>query len=374
MRVKFRRFPDHLPAYAVIERDDGTVYHLRGFTRGGTGLPHDLRHLVVERELRLWDGIYGGIAAGAVYLTMEHVSGRRPPHSAGRSGRLKQAYREQLRRAELLSSLVEAVAGLTDPSDRQIDQLARMKLAAVPRTEPGQDVLTAVALPPAAVLAAAARALQVEAARWARLRPGEELVYEWPGPVPRRGQHPALHPVPRPRQEPRPPRPASPGAAAPSVTCMRMSDDLVTAADRELMGLALEQARAGLATGGVPVGAVLAAAGVVLGAGRNERVQLGDPVAHGEISALRNAGRRASYAGTTLYSTLSPCQLCTGAILLFQIPRVVVGENRTFEGDLGFLRSQGVEVVLLDDPGCVSAMQEFQARYPEIWSEDIGGR
>ena len=140
------------------------------------------------------------------------------------------------------------------------------------------------------------------------------------------------------------------------------------------MGLALEQARAGLAAGGVPVGAVLAAGGVVLGSGRNERVQLGDPVAHGEISALRNAGRRASYAGTSLYSTLSPCQLCTGAILLFQIPRVVVGENRTFEGDLGFLRSQGVEVVLLDDPGCVSAMQEFQARYPEIWSEDIGGR
>ena len=202
MRIRFRRFPDHLPAYAVIERDDGVVYHLRGFTRGGTELPHDLRHLVVERELQLSGGIYGGIAAGAVYLTMEHVSGRRPPHSAERSGQLKRAYREQLRRAELFANLVEAVAGLTDPSDRQIDQLARMKLAAVPRTEPGQDVFTAVALPPAADLAAAARALQVEAARWARLRPGEELVYEWPGPVTRRGQHPALHPVPRPREEP----------------------------------------------------------------------------------------------------------------------------------------------------------------------------
>jgi cytosine/creatinine deaminase len=150
-----------------------------------------------------------------------------------------------------------------------------------------------------------------------------------------------------------------------------MSDDTV---DRELMALALEQARTGLAAGGVPVGAVLAAGGAVLGAGHNERVQHGDPVAHGEISALRSAGRRASYADTTMYTTLSPCQMCTGAILLFQIPRVVVGEARTFAGDLGFLRSQGVEVVLLDEPGCVAVMAEFQARYPAVWSEDIGGR
>jgi creatinine deaminase len=154
-----------------------------------------------------------------------------------------------------------------------------------------------------------------------------------------------------------------------------MSDEqAVSAAMKELMALALEQARAGLAVGGVPVGAVLAAGGDVLGAGHNERVQQGDPVAHGEISALRSAGRRASYADTTLYTTLSPCEMCTGAILLFQIPRVVVGEARTFVGDLGFLRSKGVEVVLLDDPGCISAMQEFQTRYPEVWSEDIGGR
>ena len=140
------------------------------------------------------------------------------------------------------------------------------------------------------------------------------------------------------------------------------------------MALALKQARASLDGGGVPVGAVLAAGGTVIAAGHNERVQHGDPVAHGEISALRNAGRRASYLDTTLYTTLSPCQMCTGAILLFQIPRVVVGEARTFEGDLGFLRGKGVEVVLLDDPGCIAAMEEFQQRYPEIWSEDIGGR
>jgi cytosine/creatinine deaminase len=151
-----------------------------------------------------------------------------------------------------------------------------------------------------------------------------------------------------------------------------MGEDLQL--DRELMALALEQARASLDAGGVPVGAVLAAGPSVIAAGHNERVQHGDPVAHGEISALRNAGRRASYTDTTLYTTLSPCQMCTGAILLFQIPRVVVGEARTFEGDLGFLRDRGVEITLLDDPGCIAAMAEFQTRYPQVWSEDIGGR
>ncbi len=151
-----------------------------------------------------------------------------------------------------------------------------------------------------------------------------------------------------------------------------MGEDLQL--DSELMALALVQARASLEAGGVPVGAVLAAGAAVIAAGHNERVQHGDPVAHGEISALRNAGRRASYADTTLYTTLSPCQMCTGAILLFQIPRVVVGEARTFEGDLGFLRDRGVEITLLDDPACIAAMEEFQTRYPQVWSEDIGGR
>jgi cytosine deaminase len=151
-----------------------------------------------------------------------------------------------------------------------------------------------------------------------------------------------------------------------------MGEDLQL--DRELMALALAQARASLEAGGVPVGAVLASGAEVIAAGHNERVQHGDPVAHGEISALRNAGRRASYAGTTLYTTLSPCEMCTGAILLFQIPRVVVGEARTFEGDLGFLRDRGVEITLLDDPACIAAMEEFQTRYPQVWSEDIGGR
>jgi cytosine/creatinine deaminase len=149
--------------------------------------------------------------------------------------------------------------------------------------------------------------------------------------------------------------------------------------DREMMAVALAEARASLDEGGVPVGAVLAADGAsgqrqVIAAGHNERVQQGDPVAHGEISCLRNAGRRPSYAGTTLYTTLSPCQMCSGAILLFQIPRVVVGEAETYEGDLGFLAGRGVDVVLLDDPGCMAAMREFQERYPQVWSEDIGGR
>ena len=152
--------------------------------------------------------------------------------------------------------------------------------------------------------------------------------------------------------------------------------------DREMMALALGQARASLEAGGVPGGAVLATGRTgqggqgaqVIAAGHNERVQQGDPVAHGEISCLRNAGRRPSYADTTLYTTLSPCQMCSGAILLFQIPRVVVGEARTFEGDLDFLAGRGVDIVLLDDTDCIAAMQEFQRRYPEVWSEDIGGR
>jgi cytosine/creatinine deaminase len=153
-----------------------------------------------------------------------------------------------------------------------------------------------------------------------------------------------------------------------------MTTGAPTAVDQEMMDAALEQARASLDARGVPVGAVLASAAGVIAAGHNERVQRGDPVAHGEIACLRNAGRQPSYRDMTLYTTLSPCQMCTGAILLFQIPRVVVGEARTYAGDLDFLVQQGVDVVLLDDDRCVAVMQEFQDLYPEIWSEDIGGR
>lgn len=149
--------------------------------------------------------------------------------------------------------------------------------------------------------------------------------------------------------------------------------------DREMMALALGQARVSLEEGGVPVGAVLAAGSAsqgwqVVAAGHNERVQRGDPVAHGEIACLRNAGRQSSYQAMTMYTTLSPCPMCTGAILLFQIPRVVVGEAETFAGDLDFLVSQGVSVTLLDDERCMAVMREFQLRHPAVWSEDIGGR
>src|SRR6266852_3750722 len=130
--------------------------------------------------------------------------------------------------------------------------------------------------------------------------------------------------------------------------------------DREMMALALAQARVSLESGGVPVGAVLAAGGQVVAAGHNERVQRGDPVAHGEIACLRNAGRRPSYADTTLYTTLSPCQMCTGAILLFQIPRVVVGEAETFAGDLG---------ILAGDQLCIGAL----ARHADLLESAVAG-
>lgn len=144
--------------------------------------------------------------------------------------------------------------------------------------------------------------------------------------------------------------------------------------DRAMMEVALGEARASLAAGGVPVGAALASGDRLVASGHNERVQLGDPIAHGEMSCLRNAGRQPSYQGMTMYTTLSPCPMCTGALLLFQIPRVVVGEASTFAGDLEFLASRGVDVLLLDDERCMAVMREFQERYPEVWSEDIGGR
>jgi len=178
MRVTFPRVPDHEIAYAVVERDDGVVYRLRG-GRAGTALPHDIRHLVVERELGVTDGIWGGIAAGAVFASMMHVRGRRPPHATERSGDLKRRYRDRLLRAELLADLVETVAALDDPSPDEIRRLTGTKLA----------VLRGAAPPPEAI-AAAARALQVEAARWARLRPGEELRYEWRLAVPPRVPQP----------------------------------------------------------------------------------------------------------------------------------------------------------------------------------------
>jgi hypothetical protein len=182
MRVTFPRLADHQRAYAVIERDDGVVYQLFGGT-AGPGLPHDIRHLIVERELRISDGIWGAIAAGVVYESMRHLSGRRPPHAADRSAELKRTQRNRVMRAELLANLVEAVAVLDDQSPDRIMRLTREKLSVVPIVEPGMDPGEVIAVPPPQALLTAARALQVEAARWARLRVGEELVYEWRCPL-----------------------------------------------------------------------------------------------------------------------------------------------------------------------------------------------
>src|ERR1700758_3442275 len=125
MRVTFPRLADHQRGYAVVERDDGVVYRMDGFTVMGPELPHDVRHLIVERELRVSDGIFGAIAAGTVWTSMEHLRGRRPPHAADRSERLKRAQRDTVRRAELLANLVEAVAALDDPSPAEIGRIAK---------------------------------------------------------------------------------------------------------------------------------------------------------------------------------------------------------------------------------------------------------
>ena len=140
------------------------------------------------------------------------------------------------------------------------------------------------------------------------------------------------------------------------------------------LDVAIEQARTGRAEGGVPIGAALVADRVVLGAGRNRRVQLGSPIRHGETDALEVAGRQppSVYRRSTMYTTLSPCHMCTGAILLYEIPRVVIGENRTFIGAEDLLRGHGVEVVVVDSEECYRLMQEFITEHPEIWNEDIG--
>ena len=144
--------------------------------------------------------------------------------------------------------------------------------------------------------------------------------------------------------------------------------------EAELMTLAVEQAATGRAEGGIPIGAVLAVDGTVLGAGRNRRVQMGSAIRHGETDALERAGRlpATTYARATMFTTLSPCHMCTGAILLYGIRRVVIGEHRTFLGAEDLLRQHGVEVTVLDDARCVTLMTEFIAEHPTLWNEDIG--
>ncbi|MFD3727817.1 nucleoside deaminase [Streptomyces sp. NPDC058671] len=142
---------------------------------------------------------------------------------------------------------------------------------------------------------------------------------------------------------------------------------------RRWLATAIAEARAGLAEGGIPIGAALYGAdGALLGRGRNRRVQDGDPSAHGETAAFRAAGRQRSYRGTTMVTTLSPCWYCSGLVRQFGISRVVVGEAETFHGGHDWLAEHGVEVVVLDDPECVALMREFIAERPALWNEDIG--
>ena len=140
----------------------------------------------------------------------------------------------------------------------------------------------------------------------------------------------------------------------------------------KFMEAALEEARKGQAAGGIPIGSVLVRNGEIIGRGHNQRVQQQDPILHAEIHCLQNAGRQATYKDTVLYSTLAPCYLCSGAAVQFGIPKVVLGESRTFPGAPDFLRQHGIEVIDLDNPECVQMMEEFIANNPKLWNEDIG--
>ncbi|HEV3331491.1 MAG TPA: nucleoside deaminase [Bryobacteraceae bacterium] len=137
---------------------------------------------------------------------------------------------------------------------------------------------------------------------------------------------------------------------------------------------AIDQARKSLAEGGIPIGSVLVHEGKIIGAGHNCRVQTGSPIDHGEMNCLRNAGRLPArvYQASIIYSTLSPCPMCSGAIVLYKIPRVVVGENRTFLGAEDYMRHQGIHVEVLQDAECIQLMTEFIRDHQQLWNEDIG--
>lgn len=142
----------------------------------------------------------------------------------------------------------------------------------------------------------------------------------------------------------------------------------------EFMQAAIAEARAGWAEGGIPIGSVIVHAGRIIGRGHNRRAQQGSPILHGEMDAFENAGRQPAsvYRECTLYTTLSPCPMCSGAILLYGIPRVVIGENRSFMGEEELLRSRGVQLTVLDDPECIELMARMMREKPVLWNEDIG--
>lgn len=140
------------------------------------------------------------------------------------------------------------------------------------------------------------------------------------------------------------------------------------------MQAAIEEARQGLAEGGIPIGSVIVHQGRIIGRGRNRRVQRGSAILHGEMDAFENAGRQSAsvYRESVLYTTLSPCSMCSGAILLYGIPKVIIGENQTFLGEEALLRSRGVQVEVLQDADCIALMRGFIASKPQLWNEDIG--
>ncbi|MEJ6641997.1 MAG: nucleoside deaminase [Akkermansiaceae bacterium] len=137
---------------------------------------------------------------------------------------------------------------------------------------------------------------------------------------------------------------------------------------------AIEEARTGISEGGIPIGSVIVHDGKIIGRGHNRRVQKGSAILHGEMDALENAGRHPAsvYRESTLYTTLSPCSMCSGAILLYGIPKVIVGENKTFMGEEDWLRSKGVEIEVVNDAECIDMMETFTLEKPELWNEDIG--
>jgi len=142
----------------------------------------------------------------------------------------------------------------------------------------------------------------------------------------------------------------------------------------EFMAAALDEARQGLAEGGIPIGSVLVLDGKIVGRGHNRRVQKGSATLHAEMDCLENAGRLKArdYQRAVLYSTLSPCDMCSGTVLLYKIPKVIIGENKTFQGPEDYVRSRGVELVILNLEECISLMEAFIAARPELWNEDIG--
>jgi cytosine/creatinine deaminase len=142
----------------------------------------------------------------------------------------------------------------------------------------------------------------------------------------------------------------------------------------QFMQAAIDEAKLGLETDGIPIGSVLVHQGKIIGRGHNRRVQDGSAILHGEMSALENAGRQpaAIYKESVIYTTLSPCAMCSGAIMLYGIPKVVVGENQTFMGDEALLKERGVQVVVLQDQTCIDLMKHFIAAQPRLWNEDIG--